>query len=472
MLDQLKPFAPGILTDAVINTATSRAVKVETYRKFADGDHPVNLNAAMRNMLRLQSADSALTMNLCDSIVQYMADRLIVTSINADSDAGKEWSQNVLNVNRFDGLQMDVTEAALRDGDTFVSVAFDNATQTPMFYHESAYDGTDGVIAIYDRTRRNLQLVVKVWQEDGDETKTRVNLYFPDRIEKYIGGEGGNFAKYQPDEDTTWPVKWVGSDGKPLGVPFVHFRNRARGNSTHGLSELTNMIPLQESLNRTLISMIMTAELTGFPIRVARGFNPPADLSPGVFITISKDQPLSKDEIADVDVLAQGQITPFLEMAEFLVQKMGTISRTPSPEFMGGDTASGEALKQREIGLLGKVKKFQVKGGNSWEDVLLMAVKVANAFAKTNRPPTIQRFNCKWANAEIRNDVNIVKNIKEMLPVMGEKQALIELKPVFGWDDATVDTIQKQKDEESTARLNRAGGILPAFSSTAIPTSL
>lgn len=470
MLEQLKTLAPGIITTSVVQTAEARGKKVATYRQFADGEHPMNLNASMRAMLRIQSDDNVLAMNLCDSIIQYMADRLVVSSIEADTPAGNDWVGNLNAVNRFDGLQMDVTEAALRDGDTFISVAFDNETGMPSFYHELAYDGTDGVVVVYDRTRRRIQLGIKIWIEDGETPQTRVNLYYPDRIEKYIGPEsGGDLMAYRVDGEA-WPMKWTDGAGAPLGVPFIHFRNRSRGNSTHGLSELTNMIPLQESLNRTLISMIMTAENTGFGNRVARGFSPPADLSPGSWIVISKEEPLSKDEVADVSLLEHGEISSFLEMAEFLVQKMGTISRTPSPEFMGGDNASGEALKQREIGLLGKVKKFQVKGGNSWEDVMAMAVKVAGAFAKTNQPPQIQRFNCRWANAEIRNDKEVVENVMKVNGVIGQEQTLKELAPVFRWNDTDVENIKKQVEGEATARLARAGGILPAFSS--IPDSL
>lgn len=471
MLDSLKAFAPDIITTAVIEDAENRGKAVKRFRAYAEGDHDVNLTPKMRAMLRLGSEDDKLVANYCDTVIQTMADRLAIEAINANNETGTVWGNTVRTFNRFDGLQMDVIEAAIRDGDGFISVAFDEESNLPVFYHEPAYDGTDGVIAIYDRTRKSLALVIKIWVEDGQTITTRANLYYPDRIEKYSsqGESGQSFEKYQP-EGEEWPVKWTKRDGKPLGVPFIHIPNRKRGNGTHGISELNNIVPMQNSLNRTLVSMVMTAELTAFQLRYALGFEVPDTVTPGMWINVKSEIP--NDQQVMIGVLEQGNITDFLAQSQFLIHEIGTISRTPSPEFMGGDNASGESLKQREVGLLGKVRKFQVKGGNAFEDLMMMAAHVADTFAKTNRPPTIERFNCVWMKADIRSDIDVVKAVKDMAGLMGDKQALKELKPVFGWDDATVDAIMMQKDAESTARLNRAGGILPAFSSTAIPTSL
>lgn len=463
MLEALKILAPDLITQAVIDETDKRAKRVKLYREYADGEHRANLTANMKAMLRMQNDDDRLVANYCDTVIQTMADRLVVEKIEADTEPGTAWANEVRAFNRFDGLQMDVTEAALRDADTYINVAFDNEAGLPTFFHEPAFDGTDGVIVIYDRTRRSIALAIKIWIEDGEEIKTRANFYYPDRIEKYIGDEsGGNFGKYE-EKGVEWPVKWTKPDGKPIGVPIIHIPNRKRGNSTHGLSELTNIVPIQDGLNRTLISMIMTAELTAFQLRYALGFEVPSDVTPGMWVNISAAIPA--DQQVHIGVLEQGNINDFLNQARFLIHEMGTISRTPSPEFMGGDNASGESLKQREVGLLGKVRKFQVKGGNAWEDVMVMAHRVQSAYGISKKPPEVKRFNCQWMKAEVRNDTEVVKNAKEVRPDLSREDYLKTVASVFGWDDKQIKAMVEAADKESLKRLQQAGGLIPPFGS-------
>lgn len=464
MLDSLKQFAPNLITQAVIDETDKRAKRVKLYREYADGEHRANLTPNMKAMLRMQNDDDRLVANYCDTVVQTMADRLVVDKIEADTDEGTNWANEIRAFNRFDGLQMDVHEAALRDADTFINVAFDKDAGLPTFHHEPAFDGTDGVIVIYDKARRNIALAIKIWVEDGEQIQTRVNFYYPDRIEKYIGGEtGGDFREHRVTGEE-WPIKWTMTDGSPIGVPIIHIPNRKRGNSTHGLSELTNIVPLQDSLNRTLISMIMTAELTAFQLRYALGFDVPATVTPGMWINIPTE--ISKEQQVLIGVLEQGNINDFLNQARFLIHEMGTVSRTPSPEFMGGDNQSGEALKQREVGLLGKVRKFQVKGGNAWEDVMAMGHRVQTAgFKGAQKAPPVKRFNCQWMKAEVRNDTEVVKNAKEVRPDLSREDYLKTVAPVFGWDDKQIKAMVAAADKESLNRLAQAGGILPPFGS-------
>jgi hypothetical protein len=120
---------------------------------------------------------------------------------------------------------------------------------------------------------------------------------------------------------------------------------------------------------------------------------------------------------------------------------------------MGGDSSSGEALKQRESGLLGKLKRFQVKGGNAWEDVIGMAARVQNAFGRASAPKSA-RWVCRWSDAEIRNDAEVVKNVKEMRELMGDEQALREVAGVFGWDELQIQKILTQKRGQMASALS------------------
>lgn len=430
---------------------------VALFRQYAEGDHRAKLTPDMQKMLRISGGVlDSFNINYCDLVIAKMGDRLTVASVEADNKAGSDWSTNVLSANRFDGLQMDVQDAALRDGITFVMVAPDEATGEPMLAHELCWDGDTGMIPVYDRMGKRLVAAVKVWYET--DTDRRVNIYYADRVEKYVEAEqslsGGEV------------VPWV-SNGQALGVPVVPFVNRAKARLSYGISEIASVIPAQDALNRTLVSMIMTAELSAFQIKIALGFDPPANVTPGMWVTIPG--PIGNDQQVAASVLEQAQLVPFISEAQFLIEQMGTISQTPLPMQMGGDSSSGESLKQREIGLLGKVKRFQVKAGNAWEDVMKLAATVQNAYSRSARAPEVKRWVCKWEDADIRNDAEVISNAVKMRELVGDKEVLRLVAPVWGYDSQKIDAIMAEKRLAQADQLAALAGNLPGFDNFTVP---
>jgi len=449
-----------------------RGEKVALFRRYAEGDHRANLTPEMRKLLRIPDNGSLneFNDNYCDIVIQTFADRLEVTSMDADNEAASDWLNEVMTSNRFDGLQTDVHEAAIRDADTYVHIHWDKNEIYPRLVHEPAYDGVTGVIVLPGTNGSTIpELAVKIWRGTTDSIgdTTYVNIYYPDRIEKYISSSGETLERRTIDGEP-WPAPWKDRSGRPLGVPFVHFRNRSSSHDDYGLGELENVIPLQDATNRTVHSMVMAAELTAFGVRWAKGFRPPAGLTPGMWIVINGDG-MPPDQQADLGMMEQGEIAPFIQQAQWFTGEIGRVSRTPAPEFMGNDDASGEALKQREIGLLGKVKRFQVKGGNAWEDVFGVASRVQAAFGRT-QPPAFTRITTRWKPAELRNDTEIVDNVVKVADRIGERETLRLLAPVFGWDAEKIDQIMEEMQADRTNRLSALP--LPGFNgaSFGLPT--
>lgn len=434
-----------------------RGDKVALFRRYVDGEHDANLTPEMRQLLRIGSdrAGSPFNSNHGDNIVQSVVDRLNVTSIEGENEEASKWAQEVLNWNRFDGLQLDVHEAAIRDADSFVLVEFDNEAQMPRLVHEAAWDGTCGMLVAHKRTDRSeLMAAVKVWQESKETLgdTVRVNIYYPDRIEKYVGTSGSSLQRWADDGDE-WPIPWVDDAGDPLGVPVIQFRNRAQGTSGYGKSELEDYIPLQDALNRTLYSMVMAAELSAFQIRWAKGFRPPPGLSPGMWLMISPDG-MTKEDVADVGSLEQGQITQFIEQANFLIRQIEAVTRTPRMDM--GTELSGEALKQMEVKLLGKVRRFQIKGGNAWEDVMMMAARVASVYGTQNLPPESKWWRAKWANPALRNDTETITNAKSIADKVGQRQFLKLIAGVYEFTEEDIDRIIGEVASERGQRLTDA----------------
>lgn len=448
--------------DAWGSDVDMRGRKVSLFRDYVDGVHRNYLTARMQARLRVKGGDQTtlFTDNYMDIVVQTMVDRLIVSQIRAagGNAAGQAWIDEVLRGNRFDQTQVDVHEAAVRDGDTFVLVGWDNAAGKIVLSHEPAFDGVSGMVVIHGE--RGVDLAIKTWQLGGGET-IRVNVYTPGEIRKYVAVDGTNLQPYRV-EGEAWPAPWVLPGGEAIGVPVIHFRNRGKRHDRWGYSEIENAIPLQDMLNRTLYSMVATSENTAFQTFVAQNFQPPDKVTPGMWIVIldSEGMPLDKDVDAKAYTLEAGEIVPFLEQAKFLAGEIGRVTRTPAPELVWSD-ASGESLKQREVGLLGKVQRFQVSAGNAWEDVAALAVRVQRAYGKM--PPVVEGWDTQWASAEIRDDKTLIENVMKVRELIGEQAAIEAIAPAFGWDASRIAEIISQKAAEDEARLALMVSQMPTF---------
>jgi len=465
-----------IARDALREDMRIRGERVHRFRRYADGDHDANLTNEMRRLLRVKSApegSAEFADNYQDIIIQTMVDRLTLSGIEADNDLATDWAKEVMAFNRLDAMQGDVHEGAIRDADTFIMVSYDNEKQQVRFTHELAYDGTSGVYPVYlSEDVSEMQCAIKIWHitnADGAvKDQLRVNYYYPDRIEKRVSNDGQALIPFKDDStDAKGDIPWTDTDGTPLGIPIVHYRNRGRKN--WGLSEIENTIPLQNVQNRLLYSLVMAAELTAFQIRWAKGFTPPADLTPGMWVVMTKNGgPLGKNDLADVGVMEQGELLPYLDALRWNAMEMGKISRTPAPEMMGADDSSGEALKQREIGLIGKVERFQIKAGNSWEDVFGLAHKIQTEFG-SKKPPTYERFYAQWDDAEVRNDKVTIENAMLLRPLIGDEEVLRIIAPIYEYDEDRIQKILKAADEKKQADMEAAMAAMPTFGGRTMP---
>ncbi|GIL09290.1 MAG: hypothetical protein BroJett033_8010 [Chloroflexota bacterium] len=457
--------AAGLVGASWAAEMSAQGALVRLYRDYHEGQHRLKLTSEMRKMMQI--ADTRLdryNANYCEMVVAAMADRLTLEGVETDTPEGRSWAEQVFAANRLDGLQIEVREAVLRDGVTYVMVAYDDVRGVTLA-HEQAWDNSTGCMVVYDRSGRDIVAGVKVWLEADLK---RVNIYYPASIEKFEVRTDGLLRQMGEADDTS-------RDGAVPGVPLVAFRNKGRG-----VSELVNVIPLQDSLNRTLISMIMSAELTAFAILFAKGFKPPAGLTPGMLIHAMIEDgagqpatPSSEEEARafatlinsySLERIEGGSLDQLIGQAEFVIQQIATISNTPVPGQMGGDSQSGEALKQRDSRLLGKVQRAQVQQGNAWEDVLRLAHWQQELFG-LQRPPAVTTWRARWKSAETRNDADILK-AAELLQRWGfEREALrlMSQSRLTEYSEADIERMMAERAADGAAALSRVAGALPGM---------
>lgn len=436
----------------------TRADLIAKYRRYYDGEHDVKMSDAMKRMLRETDANSPFSANYCELVVDKMTDRLLLTGIVADNDAATSWAAGLLRDNRLDALQSSVHESVIKDGDTFMLVDWDAAGRVRLT-HEPAYDGSQGVVVLYERSADDMpELAMKVWyttefDERGDAVDVaRVTVYYKDRIERYTG-KGGTMSPVVSDNDIQ-----PGVQKNPLNrVPVIHFKNKGTKVTNYGRSELRAAVPLQNVLNRTLVSMVMTSENTSFQRLLAYNFIPPETVSPGGWIQIN--DPEGDDGIkAKAEVLESGEIVPFVDQANWVINQMATITSTPLPGWeQAGE--SGEAKKERQEGLLGKIRRAHTQLGNNWEDTLKLAWEVQSTYG--SRPPAYTELTAKWADAQIRNNAEVIANANAVRDYLPKEEYYRILAPVFGWTEDKIKQLSDMATTEEQARLARVG--VPTF---------
>ena len=234
-----------------------------------------------------------------------------------------------------------------------------------------------------------------------EEPETRVTLYYPERVEKYVA-RGGVWGQYQVEMDAVWPLPWVDQSGQPLGIPFVHFRNRPMGED-FGTSEILNVVPMQDLINKTLIDLTMILDTLAFPQRYTLNIDHGSsrlDIMPGSVAEFH-----SEYEGGSVGQWTAASVDGPLRSLESLVQHVAGTTRTPQHLFqiMGG-TPSGEALNTAESGLVNKAKAAMVSFGNAWEDCLIYALKVQGAFGTSIQDTSDAILQTTWDDPETRNE--------------------------------------------------------------------
>lgn len=376
----------------------ARQRAVVTARRYHDGLQDTFMTERMRQFLNV--ADQyEFNLNICRLVVEVITERLIVlgptTNEKAEGAAPvRAWAEALWHDVDGDILQESVHEGTPRDGEYFVIVDWDaQAGQGRMVPHGRFTDasvGGDnfGCKAHYpdDNTDLPMEYASKRWVEDlgSGRTRSRLNLYYPDRVEKYEVLGGGQLRPFQDEADAAWPLPWVDQAGAPLGIPVIHFAN------TPDLRpEAWDAIPPQKAINKTLIDTVATADSTAFQVLVALGWIPTTDgqplksdgsnaaqIAPGMILGTTK----SKNDV-DLKAIGAGDVRPLIELMISLIGWVAVVSSTPAARLSFTRQVAAEGtLKEQNEGLFAKVRKRQKRIGAGWVRCFEMARKLANTF--------------------------------------------------------------------------------------------
>ncbi len=381
---------------SALNYFNSRIHNYQLYYNYYEGDHALAF-ATEKFRTTFGGLFSAFADNLCAIVVDSLVDRLELDAFGvgvspvgfrgASGGAGENDAKTVQaeieriqEENFFDELEAETHSEAAKCGDAYV-IVWRNADDRPAFYVQSA----DQCTVFYDtENTHRINWAAKVWQQD--DLLWRMTLYYPDRIEKYVTDK--KFRGGLPDRALSFiPYADEPEIMNPYGrVPVFHFANNA-SLGKQGKSELKDVVPLQDALNKSVADMLVASEFQSFKQRYAIGLEvetdpvtkrPIAPIISAVDRWITADDPNVKfGEFGETNLL------PFLEMQEKFRLEIARVSKTPLHYIVpsGGSSPSGEALREQLGPFLKKVTRRQVAFGNVWEQVFQFGLLIAKTQA-------------------------------------------------------------------------------------------
>lgn len=334
--------------------------------------------------------------NLPRLAVTALAERLRIIGFS-DEKLWAEWLRNDM-----DQLSGVAHREALLLGDSFVIVWADLAGR-PNVTVESAKQ-----IAVQrDPGSREIIAAVKRWET---ETTTEAVLYLPDSITRYSANSVGATLGFQT-------VKEIPN---PLGVvPLVDLRNSDRILDDYGSSEIEDMMPLVDGLNKSLVDMMTTSEYVGRPRRWATGIEleeRPVIDSEGNPVLDDDDQPvvetvnpipegnramIAESHEAKFGQLASADLGGYEASVNVLLGQIMAVSTLPA-HYVGiftDNPASADALRASEASLTARAEARQQTFGRAWEQVakLMLAVRDRTDLAQ------VPDISVKWADAATRS---------------------------------------------------------------------
>ena len=337
-----------------------------------------------------------LAVNIPRLTITCQAERLRITGWDGpDADAvWQAWTDNDLDLRSYAAHS-----EALLFGRSYAFV-WANPDGSPRVSVESARQ----CAVLADPGTRCITSAIKRWRTTES---TEAMLYLPDRIEHYRASAGAtsggfNLVGVQDNPLGVVPVVQLTNEDRvavswgPFGIDEIAYPERLLvGSAVH--SEIWDVIPLTDALNKVLADALVTSEYVGRPRRWATGIelmeepkvdrngNPVLDDDGNpVIITTnpikeSSRMAVSENENAKFGQLDGARLDGYADAVNVIVQQIAAVSALPQ-HYLGqvaNQPPSADALRASEASLVARCEQKQRSFGKAWRQVarLMMAVQ-------------------------------------------------------------------------------------------------
>ena len=434
-----------------LNRMSARFSLYSHYSQYYDGKQPLTFQSDKyrSNFARMVSK---YVENMCPIVVDAASDRLTVHGIEVeggDTDAAGAALWNVWDREVMALRAQEIHTEAIKTGDAYL-IVWPNPQGEAKFFVNRA----ERMTCFYAEDSDTIEMAAK-WQF-GDDGYSHVTLYYPDRFEYYIST---NIVRIgAPDARTTYKQE-MPSQRNPWGlVPVFHFANDAL--DMFGTSDLHDVCPIQDGLNKSVADMLVGMEFSAYNQRWAAGLEITEDP-----ITGRKKPPfepgqdrlwVSEDKDVKFGEFTATSLDNFINAHDMFVTSVARVSGTPI-QYMLLDTStfpSGEALKTAEARFVKRVVRKQHSFGAVWQRVMNFVA----AIERISIPETT-RVKIHWEDANPRSDYDSAQTavLKKQVGVSDE-QNMREM----GYSEEEIAQMTKEKDDAAEADVKRQQAVFAA----------
>ncbi|CQD11891.1 Phage portal protein, SPP1 Gp6-like [Mycobacterium lentiflavum] len=340
--------------------------------------------------------------------VTSLSERLRISGFDG-ADIWNDWVAQDL-----DQLSDVAHQEALTFGSSYVIVWGSNGK--PQVSIESPKQ----VAVIRDPGSRQVLRAVKRWRNNiGGTAETLAVVYYPDRIERWHASQVAFTAGFNLVETLD----------NPIGVvPVVPINNTALlegvGSDSgymydFGHSEISDLIPLCDGLNKLLTDMLVSAEYTARPRRWATGIelverpkldsdgNPVLDEDDNPVIETVNPIPegsramISEASEAKFGQLQAADLTGYENAVNVLLGQIMAVSALPA-HYIGvlhDNPSSADAIRSAEASLTARAEARQKTFGRAWEQVARLMVAV-----RDGADPADVNVRVQWCDPSTRSE--------------------------------------------------------------------
>jgi hypothetical protein len=347
-------------------------IKAEAYY---DGSQPEVFQSQRWNRIfRFENAD--FRFNFAKTVVDSVHNRLDVKQVQGVEESANNYLDTVFDQT---DIKLDMNEIhrnALVYGDCY-AIVWPDANGVVAIDYNSPKTTT----IVYDQENPRLKsFAAKIWQVETETEKIiKLNLYYPDRIEKYEGRGDLEILTHAPKLDLVETVRNPWNE-----IPVFHFRTH----KPYGKPEHFDAYGPQDAINKLISTHMYTVDYQGAPQRYAlANGNNTAELEdfaeddtarenlsslqngPGQLWYLQGVQSVGQFPAADPETFTK----PVMEF----VNAMASITSTPTHYFTKGSyIPSGEALRVSEAPLTKKVLNRQLAFGSTWRDLFKLMLRI------------------------------------------------------------------------------------------------
>ena len=253
-----------------------------------------------------------------------------------------------------------------------------------------------------------VQYAVKRWIADN---KGHAVLFTESKVYKFQS-IGNVPAEDFPSYGSGW--ERTNTLDNPLGVvPVVPLVNSPRVLTPDGQSELHDLLPIFDGLNKLFTDLMVSSEFGALPRRWATGIDIPEKKDPltgqptgevsteDIFSNLPGRVWLSENPDSKLGEFQGADLHGFSNAIATLTQALGALSSLP-PHYLGlhGDQpASADAIRSAEASLVAKCRRKQRVFSGAWEQVM----RLAHTIQVGRFMPELERLETLWSSPETRS---------------------------------------------------------------------